>query len=520
MRHTTSFGPSRRLRPFLVATCVPLILLASLLGQRVGQSRRILWAGVAKVEITDRSAGPVNDPLFVKALVLKDARTTVAVITVDAVAIGEIGYIGNDYLPKVRSHLQSEMHIEPEHVLVNASHCHGVVCRDVDRRTVEAVRLAMARMVPVRVGAGVGHEDRIQENRRLKLTNGREADVRRAYALPPDDEVAAVGPIDPEVGLLRLDRLDGRPLAVLYNFACHPIQGVPSGGNTADLVGFASKVLEDNLGPGTLALFLQGCAGDINPIHYKDPNHPPDAQRLGNLLGLTALKAARTIRTTEVDRITIVQEKVPLPLADYRQRIRELEAEQHRLANSLRGTYLDLKSFIPLYLKYSLSPKHPSAHAYRYLHERRMGRDGWDRLDKINRQRLERYIDNIRIMERLTRLNTNLALLRKNQAKITAMGKPTIDVEMVGLRIGDFVLLSFPGELTVEIGLDLKRKSPQDLTFIAGYTNGYIYYCPTAKQLRNVGGAQEDSDCLVAPAWENVFKRRALKLLQRLSDDG
>src|SRR5438477_5328893 len=45
-----------------------------------------LQAGIAKVEITDRAARPVNDPCFAKALVLKKAGTTVVLITVDAVA--------------------------------------------------------------------------------------------------------------------------------------------------------------------------------------------------------------------------------------------------------------------------------------------------------------------------------------------------------------------------------------------------------------------------------------------------
>ena len=172
------------------------------------------------------------------------------------------------------------------------------MCADVDQRTVQAVKEAWQNMVPVNVGAGVGHEDRIMENRRLKLKNGKEADVRHAYSLPPDEEVAGVGPVDPEIGVLRLDRKDGRTLAVVYNFACHPIQGVPSGGNTADLTGFASRVIEDNLGDGAIALFLQGCAGDINPVLYKDVAHPRDAEPLGNMLGLSALRAAKNIQTT------------------------------------------------------------------------------------------------------------------------------------------------------------------------------------------------------------------------------
>jgi len=227
-----------------------------------------LMAGAAKVDITNRD-GLVNDPLFVKALVLKGDETTAVIITVDAVAIGEIGHIGNDYLGKVRSRIEKELGIESANVMINASHCHGVVCKDVDVRTFQAVKEAVENLVPVHLGVGRGHEDRIMENRRLKLKNGREADVRHAYSLPPDEEVAEVGPIDPEIGVLRLDRLDGRILAVVYNFAMHPIQGVPNGGNTADVTGFASKVIEENTSDGTIALFVQGCAGDINPISYK-----------------------------------------------------------------------------------------------------------------------------------------------------------------------------------------------------------------------------------------------------------
>jgi len=59
-----------------------------------------LSAGVAKIEITNKEAGLVNDALYVKAMVLKNDMTTAVLITLDAVAIGEIGHNKNDYLPK------------------------------------------------------------------------------------------------------------------------------------------------------------------------------------------------------------------------------------------------------------------------------------------------------------------------------------------------------------------------------------------------------------------------------------
>jgi hypothetical protein len=501
-----------RLAVLSVATIV--FTVASL--RVTGQAHAELRAGVAKVDITNVEAGPVSDPLYVKALVLSDGQTTVTLITVDAVAIGEIGYIGHDYLPAVRNQLEQELRINPEHVIVNASHCHGIVCKDVDRRTVQAVTEAAAGMVPVRVGAGRGREDRVMENRRLKLKDGREIDIRHAYSLPPDEEVAAVGPIDPDIGVLRLDRADGSPLAVVYNFACHPIQGVPSGGNTADITGFASRAIEDNLPQGAVALFVQGCAGDINPVFYKDVDHPRDAEPLGNLLGLSTLRALKEIRTGADSRFQIIHQRMELPRADLAQRIIELEAEQDRLLQSLRGTSLNLKTFIPLVVKYNVSGEFPAYYSHRYLHERQLGRNDLDKLDAENRRNMEQYVRNIHTMEQLTRLNTNLALLRNHQADLVAGGRRTIDVELVGLRVGEFVLLTFPGELTVQIGLNLKQASPHALTFVAGYTNGYIYYAPTAEQLRNVGGAQEDSDCLLAPEWQALFEETALRILQKL----
>ena len=477
---------------------------------------KTLYAGVAKVDVTNLEAGPTQDKLFVKALVLKQGETTSAIITVDAVAIGEIGPIKNDYFPKVREALQKELNIAPANVMANASHCHGIVCKDIAERTVEAVRKASSNLVAVKAGTGVGFENRIMENRRLKLKSGRELDVRHAYSLPPDDEVAAVGPIDPQIGILKLERMDGKPLALVYNFACHPIMGLASGENTADLTGFASRVIENNLGEDTVALFIQGCGGDINPVMYKDVNNPRNAEPLGNQLGLSVLAAARKITCTENPAFKIVRETLDLPRADLSSKIDALIMEQGRLVKSLRGTSLNFKTFLPLMVKYNLSPDFPSYYSHRYLQEKAIGKDDMEKMDAANRKNMQQYLQNIHTMEALTRNQTNLALLQKHQATNIASGKRTLEVEMLGIRVGDFVLVTFPGELTVEIGLGIKKTSPHTNTFVAGYTNGYIYYTPTAKQLENRGGAQEDSDCLLAPEWQKLFEDKVTEILKKL----
>ncbi len=64
-----------------------------------------LMAGVGRVDISEPSVVS-NDPLYVKALVLKQDDMVAVLITVDAVAIGEIGPIRNDYLGNVRTELK------------------------------------------------------------------------------------------------------------------------------------------------------------------------------------------------------------------------------------------------------------------------------------------------------------------------------------------------------------------------------------------------------------------------------
>jgi hypothetical protein len=249
---------------------------------------------------------------------------------------------------------------------------------------------------------------------------------------------------------------------------------------------------------------------------YKDVEHPRSGEPLGNMLGLSTLKAIRKIECREDDRLTVLNETIALPRGDRTQRIFDLEAEQQRLLKSLQGTSLNLKTFIPLLVKYDVSGEFPSYYAHRYLHDAALGRDDFAKLDAENRRNMKAYMQNIIVMEELTRVQTNLALLRKHQASLVASGKRTIDVELLGIRIGDFVLATFPGELTVRIGLNIKKNSPHERTFVAGYTNGYIYYAPTAEQLKNVGNAQEDSDCILAPEWQKKYEDKAAEMLKQL----
>ena len=504
------------------ASLAALVLAASsLVPWAVGSAAEAgaLRAGVAAEDITaENPTAVVHDRLYAKALVVADENTRIAIVALD------LGGASSTLVSAVRERLREELGIEPGHVLLNASHNHhtqGQVPNDVAARIVGAVRRASETMVPVKVGAGAGREDRIMMNRRLRMENGKDWTIRRANPSPKDSEVAALGPIDPEIGILRLDRASGGPLAVVYNFAGHAYGGVPSGGVSADFPGFASAVVEEGLGGGAKALFLQGAAGDVTPIRYKDVDAPPPTEQLGTMLGLSTLQAAGRISTREEAALAMISETVELPRRqDVEARIESLEKQQEEILQFFTGvgcgthgagTFLNFKSFLPLYLKHAIDPDHPAYSSYLYQHEEATGRDDLAKLDEENRKRLQKYLACIENMERLIRVRSNLQAYRRHQKR--GATEP-IAVEIQGIRIGEFVLVTFPGEPFAEISLRIKEQSPFEHTFLAGYSNGHLGYAPTADAYDKE--AYEDALTPFAPEWQEIFEKKALEIIRRL----
>jgi hypothetical protein len=477
-----------------------------------------LLAAAAKVNITDYAAGPVHDPSHARAIVFEQAGQRSAIIAVDAVAVGEIGQLGNAFLLRLRQRLEAEVGIPPSRLIINASHCHSSVRTDSADLIADSVVKSCAHFTPVAVSWTTTQNPRISENRRLLLKDGSQSDMRRAYPTVESDSVAKLGPIDPTIGTLQLSRPDGTPFAVFYHFACHPIMNPPSSGNSADFAGLASARLEESLGHHAIALFLQGCGGDINPRSYKDSGSPADAAPLANELALSVLAAMKTAPAPRVQTLRIESKTIELPRGrDFAARILALENEQQRLLRSLKNTPLNFEAFVPLWLQQHLNPQTPSAHAQTSLHEESIASSLRKRHDTDQLAAARNYRANISTLEQLIRLNTNLALLKKHEARAQQSQMAPLQGQLCGIRIGDFRLITFPGELTVEVGLSIKKRFPNSPVFVSGYTNGYLYYLPTASQRVNPSFAQEDCDCDVAPEWHNTFEKNALDLLQKLT---
>lgn len=80
--------------------------------------------------------------------------------------------------------------------------------------------------------------------------------------------------------------------------------------------------------------------------------------------------------------------------------------------------------------------------------------------------------------------------------------------------MGDFALITFPGEPFAEVGLRIRERSPLDFTFLAGYSNGQLGYAPTADAYN--GKAYEDVLTPFAPAWQAIYEAKALDVLRQL----
>src|SRR5439155_25525 len=79
-------------------------------------------------------------------------------------------------------------------------------------------------------------------------------------------------PVDRIVSVLRVDSEDGTPLAILVNYACHPvIFGADNLQYSADYPGVMTQTVEKAFDGKPLCMFLQGAPGDINVYNATTP---------------------------------------------------------------------------------------------------------------------------------------------------------------------------------------------------------------------------------------------------------
>lgn len=329
------------------ATCVVLAELAcAWLDRPLVAGEPAMRAGFAEADITPELGMEVpggygksycrsiHDPCKVRAAVFDDGRMRVALVGVDA------GFVYRPMVLQARQLIHQRCGIRAEAVLIGASHSHssgplGIVqpgqydhaselvrrlayekssCADaryvtkVRDQIVEAVCAADQGKVEARGGAGVGQENRVAFNRRLRMKNG----VTYTHPGQNNPEVLEyAGPTDPTVGVLGAWDGSGKLLGCVVNFACHATTSPD--GISANYVYYLERAIRGTLGQDAIVVFLQGYSGDVTQVDNLSPHVFPKGERWAEIVGgRIGAEAVKTLLSLERGRLVPLEAKSKL----------------------------------------------------------------------------------------------------------------------------------------------------------------------------------------------------------------
>ena len=369
----------------------------------------------------------VKDELYAHALVLDDGNTTLAIISMDIIAVSD------KMTAVVRDRLNEMTGIPKSNIMVSATHTHTGGTIDFPlyyamgdekvayyacEQAADAAVMAFNKLAPAKLGYGKAEEWDVGFNRRFILKDGT---VKTNPGINNPNLDRAAGPIDPDVGVIRIDNEDGSPMAVLVNFANH-LDVVGGEYFCADYPGEMRKVIRSVLGDIPV-LFLNGCCGDINHFDFwgKHPvDRPTHYKKLGRILGGDVISIREKIIPT--DEVTLASSTETIT------------------GNRRQPSEEDVK-WAKEYLAANPEPSFATDRAY-----------------------AEAYVE----------LSEKPIL--------------TKDFEIQTLKIGDIAIAALPSETFVEIGLAIKAQSKFENNIVAELSNGCLGYVATALALSQKGG--------------------------------
>lgn len=288
---------------------------------RVAAQGGTFRASVVKVDITPstskwlagypaRQSTGVHDRLFHRVVAIDDGATQFFLVASDLCLFAPSVY------DEFAARLKRETGIDPVHVWWTVTHTHsapevgphGMIkllmperykhepdteyTALVETSLIEGIKDARAKLAPARLAAGTGLSS-ANINRRARDPGG-----RISLGLNPD------GPVDRQIGLIRLERLDGAPIALIANYSMHGTAlGPPNTLISGDAPGTVAAYVEEKL--GVPMLFINGAAGDLAPIYtVQDDFRAAHITEFNVLLGDRILAANRAI-TTPAPRIRL-----------------------------------------------------------------------------------------------------------------------------------------------------------------------------------------------------------------------
>ena len=426
----------------------PSGLLAGIARERIDPPigiPKLNWGSQTHVE-----AEGIDAPGFtVTALALSDGQQKFVMVDFDQISV--------DGFTSALDQAAAELKMPVENIRLAASHTHAGPLLSLERgpagadlskyerpyeqyrtrvrdQIVKAIRGAHENLQPAHLGAarGVGS---ININRR----------VRGTATSPPAVGRNPQGLVDRELIVARLDDAEGRPMAILANFQAHgTVLGYENKLASPDWVGFARNTVEDAF-PGALCLYFQGAAGNQGPIEGFTGDAEV-AHRLGRILGHQIAGLAWQIDS--VRREAKAEGFVESTAFQAKQPFRVPGPRASLLKAGRLMVDLPRRAYAPAEMA---DMEKRIARARQQVTDAQKSGDGW--LKYQAEARLRRF--------------TNLLTKWKQPVPPTP-----VPVELRVLRIGQFALVSMPGEPFAEIGLAFKKASPFEVTMFCGYSSG------------------------------------------------
>ena len=315
------------------------------------RERGHLQAGVSRAKITPpvpslrwegkRFTGVYRD-LYARAVVLSHGPQQIALVLCDLLGIS------GELVQQIRQEVQARIDFPPEAIQIACTHSHStpdtIGSGYGDPKYLQFLVDAIAGAVcdaathtqPARMGWGRVPIRGLAHSRRRKMVDGRAYTTR--YGVPSTwrvnpELIADEGEIDPDLTVVRIERMDGEVLGVISNFGCHASVALMSSNISGDFPGEAMAALENVLGASSVVLCTNGAAGDVDPtleMPYWGPRNDANARHLGRIFAAQVLECLERVEVNDVARVGAARELVDLEVrSDW---VRLLEAEQERMS--------------------------------------------------------------------------------------------------------------------------------------------------------------------------------------------
>ncbi len=355
----------------------------------------------------------VHDDLHARAMVVEGPETAVAILSASVIGLDQ------EIVDGVRKAVEQQTGLSGAHILMAPTHTHsGPTASDeysvfLRERCIECLVDAWECREQRRLGIGIGHTEDVGRNRRRLSYGGL--------------------PVDPEVGIIKIENTDGKIKGLLFNYTCHPTTMGPDNLQiTEDWAYYTIRTIKERVGTDTVVMFVNGAEGDINPDYGSGLSAIGApipirtflfAEKIGVRLAHAVLDALPDIKTRAAFPIQSVSKRIDLPFrSSFPLTLEEAAARRKDAQANFEQQEPDI----------SYVQKHDAEIAVFFA-------------GMVYNRAEEFYSDN---------------------------WEPSISVELQSIRLDDAALTSFPGEVFVEVGLEVKKRSPFSKTLVIGLANG------------------------------------------------